>query len=147
VCGGGAVTHFERYRPEHTGRMTLVNAPWSRHPEIYEAYARNGPAYTVFDGERPIFAAGVSVPWKGFGEAWMLMGIDAKKYPLSVYRHVSKMLAAIIADLALHRVQAVIADGQPHLVRWIEKLGFRRECVMRAFGPDGGDYVLYARFD
>jgi hypothetical protein len=127
--------------------MTLVHVPWSRHPEIFEAYAKNGPAYTVFDGGKPIFAAGVSVPWKGFGEAWMLLGVDAKNYPLSLYRHASKMLAAIIADLALHRVQAVIADGQPHLVRWIEKLGFTRECVMRRFGPDGGDYVLYARFD
>lgn len=137
--------HLVKYSPAHIREMDIVNEPWTERSDIYASYGLSGPAYTSFDDGKPVFSAGVAIPWKGFGEAWMLMSKDAHKYPLSVYRHVRNMLNAIIEDNNLHRVQATIADGQPYLVKWIERLGFKREGLLRKFGPDGSDFILYAR--
>lgn len=50
--------------------------------------------------------------------------------------------------LGLHRIEAMVTDGNQRSCRLLEKHGFRREGVMRGYGWWGGafhDEILYAR--
>jgi hypothetical protein len=78
-------------------------------------------------------------------EVCMVVSKDALEYPISFFKEVSFMLDKHIEALGLTRVQATIRVGHPHLVKWIEMLGFRLEGVLEKFGMDGDDYMLYAR--
>lgn len=78
-------------------------------------------------------------------EVCMIVGEAAAKQPVGFFKHVKKILELYIEKLELKRVQATIRCGFPHLIKWIEMLGFQYEGTMRQFGIDGDDYMIYSR--
>lgn len=106
-----------------------------------------GPAFTIWDGGAPVAAGGVVVLWKGVGEAWLHLSQWFPEHPLSAFRIVRQLLNAIIHDAQLRRVQAPIRLDMPANIRLVEHLGFEPEGILKRWGPEGADYVMYARME
>jgi hypothetical protein len=132
---------------EHFDRMELMERTWQRRQDrpMFARYPKLGPAYTLLTGDKPIICAGVAILGPGVGEAWALISKHLPDHPLSVYKGVKRVLEAIIDKQHLHRVQAVVKEDDQTSVRWIERLRFVREGILRQFGPDKTDYVIYGR--
>lgn len=103
-----------------------------------------GPAWTLRRDGRVLGCGGVVLLWPGVGEAWSLSAA-ADGAALVMTRAVAAGLAAAEADHGLHRVQASVRRDNGRGRRWLAVLGFEEEGIMRAYGPDGADFVRVAR--
>ena len=104
-----------------------------------------GPAFTLMNETSIVGIGGIALLWKGVGEAWAVPSVAVKQHPLAFHRAVKMMLNMIQDNKKLHRVQAAVLEDFPKGHKWIKSLGFKREGKMRAYGPNGENYIRYAR--
>lgn len=134
------------FQIEHFDRMDITPEINREQRPLFEAYTRVGPAITLLDGEMPIGISGILCgAWKGFGEIWMIPSIHVPKYPKASYATAVQFVNYNIEKLDLYRLQTTIRENDLKAIRWIERLGFQREGLMRCFGPDKGNHFIYAR--
>ncbi len=99
------------------------------------------PAVMVYHAERPIGALGAIPHWPGRATCWALLAEDLGPLMIPLTRAVKAWL-----ELQPHRrLEATCQAEDPRGHRWAELLGFERECLMRGYGPNGEDYLLYSR--
>lgn len=108
-------------------------------------YANFGIAYTGIVDDKIIGSGGVLKLWDGVGEAWVFSSIYFEENKRQVYTQVKKFLQLIIDNADYHRIQASIKCDYDVAVRFIEKLGFEREGLMKKYGMDKSDYYRYSR--
>ncbi len=126
---------LEIERKRRNGRPVAV---WA---EIHE---KTGPAYTFIDDEgRTVFCCGVDILWPGVGEAWACFSPLAERYP-----HVLQCMKWVVKEAfprwGLWRLQAILAVDDDAAIRMDERLGFKRESVLRRYGSHGEDRYMYA---
>jgi hypothetical protein len=136
----------ETFKIEHLDRIKPLGG------EQIKEFARaelgvassNKLAFTVFAGDKIISICGVILFWDGVGEAFTIMCEDIKKYGLSLYKAYKVNINTIFKALKLRRLQATVAVELDEGVRFIERLGFKREGIMRKWTPDGKDVYMYS---
>lgn len=139
------------FEPEHLGQMTprrfeAAEMAYVGDPELYvRAYLQRGPAWSGFVGNRIMGCAGVCVLWRGVGEAWMVTTDLAARMPLAFHRAIASRLDEVMMSMNLWRLQAIIHTEHEVSRRWVRRLGFEEEGTMQRYGPDGKDYVRFAR--
>jgi len=104
-------------------------------------------ARTGFVGEQPVAAAGVVPMWAGVGQGWLLVAADASVPAVGLVRAFRYGLADIVAQGGFWRVQADVRTDFPLGQRLLRMLGFAHEGPLRAYGPDGADFVRLAYVD
>lgn len=92
------------------------------------------------DGEILIIA-GLAPQWENRAMAWTLISKNAGSHFRTIHREVEKFLVRS----PFRRIEATVDVGFKEGHRWMKMLDFEPEGVMRAYRPDGGDQVLYAR--
>ena len=110
-------------------------------------YARQfakGPAWTIWDGNQRVVAAGVILYWQGVGEVWMYLSEWIYKHPQQFCRISKRQLNTVIKENDLHRIQAPICSDMPINIAFAEAMGFTKEATLRKYGPDGKDYIMYS---
>ena len=142
---------FRKYIPEDYLRinrryfdmLTFQNFP---SPRATGEHLAKGPAYTgLADGE--IVACGGILPlWKGVGEAWVISSELVPKYPLFFHRTISWMLDHLIEKMKLVRVQTTVHSKHERSIKWVERMGFVNEGLMRKYIA-GEDYIRFARVE
>lgn len=85
--------------------------------------------------------AGLSPQWEGRATAWALISTLAGKHFFQIHKQVLKFLV----ECPFRRVEATVDVGFEPGHRWVKMLGFEPEGYLRAYRPDGGDQILYAR--
>jgi len=70
---------------------------------------------------------------------------EIHKYPVSFVRFFKKLLIDKILEHKLHRVQMDVPADYPEAHALAVSLGFSPEGVMRKYGHNKKDFVLYAR--
>jgi hypothetical protein len=137
-----------RVRPFEPGDLTLIRG---REYELEmmrlagttgEHFAVHGPAFTMLDSQTAVMAAGVYILWPGVGEAWMHLSSWFYRHVKTAYREVGEILAQIIIQKSLRRVQVPVCASMPANRRFVEHLGFAPEGLMHRWGPEGKDYWL-----
>lgn len=138
----------EIFKPEHLelidplGDADIKNRV--RPTLVQSITSDNAIAFTIFHKEKIISICGIYLLWPGVGEAFTVMCKDIKKYGLSLYKAYKITLPTVIKALKLKRLQAVIIVGFDEGVRFIEKLGFKREGIMKKWSPTEQDVYIYA---
>lgn len=106
-----------------------------------EPLAVRGMAWSAEIDEGIIAIGGLQPQWEGRAIAWTLISSVSGKYFLQIHREVEKFLN----HSPFRRIEATVDVGFKPGHRWMRMLGFEPEGLMRAYRPDGGDQVLYAR--
>jgi hypothetical protein len=109
------------------------------------AYDLRGVAVTIQDGNQVIGCAGIMELWPGVGEAWSMFTDEIRGHPFYLHSRTKKIMADMISSRNYHRVQATVLSTDPVAIKWIERLGFQKECNMKQFGSDKSDHFLYVR--
>jgi hypothetical protein len=109
------------------------------------AYLRSGPAYTGLHEGRVVVVAGIVKLWMGVGGGWSLTSPLVEKFPVSFHRAVWRNILKSEENLCLHRLQITVQASHIVSQSWVERLGFQFEGVLKKYGPDGEDYLLFAR--
>jgi len=111
-----------------------------------EIQAQSGLAYTGIDDEGDIIAiGGVSLLWPGVGAGWVLTSPLMVKYKIWTHRIIRDILNKAIKVHNLHRIESIILKNHGVSCKWVKRLGFRKEGLLRKYDSQGNDYWLVAR--
>lgn len=121
--------------------MQSVMGPFIEADGYGEMLAKAGPAYTGIHGLDVVICAGVYLDIPQRGIAWALLSEKACAHMVSCTRAVARFLA----EYKVRRIQTYVETSFAQGHRWAGVLGFAREGTLKAWGPNGEDYDIYAR--
>jgi RimJ/RimL family protein N-acetyltransferase len=117
--------------------------------EDKKAYWQNlintGTAFSAFSDGEFLGCAGYAMPWPGVAEVWLWAMPEVKKIPVSLTKLLLRALKHIEKERRVHRISAEVRVGNTRAQRWVSIMGFVYEGTMKKRGPDGSDFMLYAR--
>jgi len=133
-----AVNIIQRNNDEGIKQKTSVSVE-----EMIRSYTIPGSrAVTIMKDKTPIVCAGIiNLGWKR-GEAWLLKSSLFYKYKFSILKIGKRFIPLIAKEGSFRRVQSVSFTENN---RWFECLGFKREGILEAYGPDGQSVIMYSR--
>jgi hypothetical protein len=100
-----------------------------------------GQAVTAFDGDTVILCGGIIPIFKGHGQCWALLSVQAGRH-MTWLHYATKRFISIDH---WNRLEATVEMGFEGGCRWVELLGFRFEGRMPKYGPNGETHLRYAR--
>lgn len=101
-------------------------------------------AYTAKIGEQVVAVFAMSTVFSGVFEVWSLLSQDVKKHPKTLAKTAKKFVDGL-SKFGAHRIQMTTRHDLKGGQKWAEFLGFKPECVMRKYGPDQMDHILYSK--
>ena len=114
-------------------------------PKWVEAQALSGPCVTVFEDGKPLLCFGFVMLWNGVAEGWMLKD----KSVIDKYLHLGRFSRLLFKGfgtvLRLHRIQFHISCIIFPATRFAEFLKFKKEGILKQYGPDKIDFYIYGR--
>lgn len=126
------------FEPNHLNHMDIEQARLFG-VDLYKQIS--GDAFTLIIDNKIIACGGIEQLWPGVGEAWLIMSEGALKYPVSVMRRAREIFPKM--NTKYHRVQALVLYQFHKAMLFVERLGFRYEGLMQAYGPNKEDYMRY----
>lgn len=139
--------HAARIRLRPLDALGLEGAPAAADPlETGRMYAASGPAFSGLWQGRVVASAGIVVSRPGLGDCWALTSPQTPRFALSFQRAVVLMLPRLVAEAEIERLQALVVRGHATSCRWLSRLGFRREGLLRRL-YGGRDYYIYGRIE
>ena len=102
-------------------------------------------AYTMMEDGHLVGAAGIYRVWDGVGEAWLLPSERLLARPRKAVKAVRQFLDDIAERENFRRVQATTHADFHRGRRFLEWLGFEKEGLLRGYGPDVADHIMFAR--
>lgn len=138
-----AGSRVREFRPDDLGQIEVRGALVLQARDaavlgetLYEA----GPAITWPEIGAPVASCGVTGDVEGVGRLWALIGDG---FSARVARDVADVLFnSWMHQLGLRRLQTTVCVTDETALRFSDWLGFRREGVLRAYGPDGDHWMV-----
>lgn len=100
--------------------------------------------YAVFYGDDLLMLISIIVIIKGVAEISFLTDENFTCSTLSVRMAMIKAFKKALDELPFRRIQAKVKKDFTVGTRFVEALGFESEGMMRCFGPNNTDYVMYS---
>ncbi len=135
--------HFDDMDLRHFDKKSIEGLMGIR--DYIKACSELGQAFTGIADEGVVGSGGLIPLWPGVAEAWTMTSPLIEKYVISFHRAVRKHLNLLEQEQGLHRIQCVIIEGHDISTLWVERLGFKYEGIMEAYGPNKENYYRYAR--
>ena len=104
-----------------------------------------GMSFTGLVNNRPIAAGGVFHLWDGVAEGWVLATKDIYKYPVFCAKHIKQRTEIILKANKIKRLQTSVKADCDVALRFAKWLGLKEEGLMKRYGPDGSDFIRFAR--
>lgn len=104
-----------------------------------------GLSFTALINNKPIAAGGIYVLWDGVAEGWVMATKDIWQHSIVMAKHFKKKTDVLIETTNIKRLQTTVKADFKLGHRFAQWLGFEKEGLMKYYGPDGSDYVRYAR--
>ena len=109
--------------------------------EIAEAW-EHGQAYTALYENMPVFCGGaVDIGWNR-GEIWMLTSSLFYKFPFACFKICKEKVNEFSSKYK--RVQAISFINKKD-ISFIEHLGFKPEGLLKSYGPNNENVIMFAR--
>jgi hypothetical protein len=97
-----------------------------------------------------ILVGGINWYWEGVGESWCILHARSQKCRFTkcrftTYKALKKMHTILLnRSKPFHRIQATVRTNWPEAIKMVEKLGYKREGLLKKYCPDGADVYMYA---
>jgi len=143
---------FLPYSPAHLDQIEisqpeiLAAAQTMDVAKMIDHQATMGPSATTFLDGKPVAVFGMVPIWSGVGEAWMIADDAARKHPIRMTKIARLVMDILMISEGLRRLQITVRTTDRRAEKWARAIGFEQEAVLRAYGPDGVDYLIMARW-
>ena len=117
-------------------------------PDYFEYVALNydpNRSWTGIVRGKIVCIFGITELWPRVAEAWMIPSVHIKDSPIAVIRAAKKIIAESASEMGLNRLQICVRIDNVIAYRFARGLGFKVECEMKEYGPEGADYYLMSR--
>lgn len=111
--------------------------------KLFEA---EGGAVSAMAGDRIVCSWGAVKLWPGVAECWLLTSRQIADYPVTLTRTARRYFDNLMRADRLHRLQITVDTANDLAIRWANALQFQQEGLMRQYGVDRSDHVIYARY-
>jgi len=113
--------------------------------DLIRHYAREGKALMGLRNGKMGGASGIYpvAPWLGF--SWAFINKVAKENPFDVYEAIRDGETQFVKELGVHRLQTHAMEKERIAWKMLELLGYKREGIMKAFGRNKEDYIMYSK--
>jgi hypothetical protein len=105
----------------------------------------SGEAWTGMVDEGVVACGGIIFLWPGVGWAWLLTGTLIRTNAISFHKAAIEKLKEMEDKYNLHRIQCSVNADYVASRKWLEKLGFTKEGLMKKYDTRERDYYMYAR--
>lgn len=136
-------SHIDRVGPSADDIELFANIPNMEHR--FQTVADNKTGWTMFYQMQPALCMGLELKWPTNAEAWLVPGKVAFEHGTLLCRGARRFFDKIGPHLGLLRMQIVVSVRRDYAIQWAKFLKFKEEGRMIAYGPDGSDYIMYAR--
>jgi len=106
---------------------------------------QDGTSFTALVNGKPIASGGVYVLWDNVAEGWVLATSEIWNYKLRMAMIFKKKTENLIKQTKIKRLQTAVKANFELGHKFAKYLGLEQEGLMRHYGPDGSDYIRYAR--
>ena len=97
---------------------------------------------TLIDENKEVIAIGGAIEvWENRAHLWFIIDPNAKQQFFKIHNAVNRYIAA----LPFRRVEAIVEVDFVQGNRWMPLLKFEREGLLRRYGIDGKDMIMYSR--
>ncbi len=138
LCENSREDEIEQYR-------ALTGVDYDPEEAAFAFYGY-GPMRIALHGPdmKPIAAGGYHEVFPGVWQSWMVGTAEGweKCWP-SIHRGTRWLMQQVMDHGAARRLQTNALASRKKACEWYERLGMKREGVMRGFGAGGEDVVLY----
>mgnify|MGYP003140876557 FL=1 len=114
-------------------------------PTILEGYSKMGPAYAAVHHGRPVGIFGCIPLWEGVAECWLITDVNLTDIARPFHRVTKHMFDLFMSELNLVRLQVTVHSQNVLALKWIKTLYFKEEGRLEKYGPDGQDFIMFAR--
>lgn len=114
-------------------------------PENIAVMGEKGAVWCAVEDSQVLCMSGICILWRGVGEAWALMVPEALRHFKAIHRKAQEVVDTFFDTGVLVRLHTSVLKGFTPGYRWVEHLGFHWEGEMERYGPDGRDYIRFAR--
>ena len=92
----------------------------------------------------PVALIGITPLWPGVWTAWAFGTDDFDRVALSLTRYAIKTLKPLLASRGAHRLQCESRADHIKAHHWLTAMGAKPESVLKRYGRDGSDYIMFA---
>lgn len=92
---------------------------------------------------RPVSLQGAWPIRPGVWSCWAFGTDEWPRVVLSMTRHSRRFIIPALLRAQFHRAEALALASHTDSRRWIEALGARQESILKAYGRNGEDFVMY----
>lgn len=132
------VEHLEGFKPADIfENYAIVNCKLTIETKAHPVYS-----FVLPNGKVLGFIGG-HILHKGVVEVFGLFSDELYNYPVAFHRASLKLLLDWFYNSKIHRMQVLVRLDYLRGLRWVERLGFTVEGILRQYGPDRNDYALY----
>lgn len=143
-----------QFRPMLAGDALLLEIQASQHFELgldestftrerAEDLANNGLAWTAHDGARILCCAGFREIYRGHAVAWAAFVDPAELGRAGV--SISRFARRRVADAPYRRIEALVEADNERAVDWSHRIGLVPGYLLRSYGNEGRDHILFER--
>jgi hypothetical protein len=108
-------------------------------------YSTPGNAFTMFMDDKPVFAIGLVVLWKGVAEGWVIASQNIFEMKFLAAKSMKIITEELCKKNKIKRLQTSVKSEFKQGVRFATWLGMEVEGLKKNYGPDGSDYYQLAR--
>ena len=135
----------DEFRAEHAVAILAQHDDPERWEEQAQIIEETGSALTVFIDNQPAMCVGIIDIWDGLGEVWIVVSNAIESRPVSVARGMRELLDGYFEQGGDRRIQSNVRADWATARRFAKFVGMKEEGLMPSFGPEGADYVRYAK--
>ena len=112
-----------------------------------DAASEQGYGYTVIENGNPMLYFGVVTQLKGVAELWLIPDQTLiKKHKIKFHKGALQFMKLAAADLKLHRLHVTVSSLNVSALKWIKSIYFVEEGILKHYGVDSSDDVMFARY-
>ena len=143
------IVPFEEFHVEQMSLNELVHAGELDYMEYFIGQIGQDTedyAFTLMSTKYgPIAIFGGTMIAEGVAEVWSIMSNKIEEFPCALVRSVRYLLALYRVKGEVKRYQMNVRSDADVSIRFAKFFGFNYEGKLKAFGPDGADYLLFGR--
>ncbi len=143
-----------KVRPYEKGdsfKMELLSVyqPAPMHKEMADIIGgmANAIVWTIYDDEcdKVYAVVGLTFLWDGVAEAWALLTETVSEFKIAFHKRILNGIQFYTEKMKIKRMHISVKADFKKGIEWAESLGFKKESLMKKWGPEGADYYQYVR--
>lgn len=140
------IWHPSHFQTMHINEFTQNSFDVEPHYLHYlQSNVKHGIALSGFVEDQCYAMWGMIPLHAGVAEGWLIPSKYITKHKYTFHRATKNFLVYMMAHWKLHRLQGIVNSKNIAAIKWAEVLSYKKEGVLKRYGVDKTDFIMYSR--